>query len=63
MQNRKMIISTAVKFIFIVALTASNEVLAQIRGNNGVKIKDMVVRIMAYTKPLMFGPILVTELI
>ena len=42
-----MILSIAVKFIFIVALTDSKEVSAQIRGNNGVKIQDMVVRIMA----------------
>ena len=42
-----MIISATVKFLFIVALSASNEVSAQIRGNNGVKIQDMVVRILA----------------
>ena len=47
MQDRTMILSTAVKFIFIVALSDSNELLAQIRGNNGVKIQDMVVRILA----------------
>ena len=58
-----MILSTAVKFIFIVALSDSNELLAQIRGNNGVKIQDMVVRSLVKTKPLMFRPILVTELI
>ena len=47
MQNRTMNISAIVKFIFIVALSASNEVSAHIRSSNVVKIKDMVVRIMA----------------
>ena len=40
-------ISALVKSLFVVVLSASNEVSAQIRGNNGVKIQDMVVRILA----------------
>ena len=40
-------ISALVKSLFVVVLYASNEVSAQIPGNNGVKIQDMVVRILA----------------
>ena len=39
-------VSTSVNYLFIVALSTSIEVLAQIRGNNGVEIQDMVVRIL-----------------
>ena len=39
-------ISTSVKYLLIVALSASIEVSAKIRGNNGVEIQYMAVRIM-----------------
>ena len=39
-------LSTSVKYILIVALSDSIEVSAKIRGNNGVEIQYMVVRIM-----------------
>ena len=39
-------VPTSVNYLFIVALSASIEVSAKIRGNNGVEIQDMVVRIM-----------------
>ena len=56
-------ISTLVNFLFAVALSTSIEVSAQIRGNNGVEIQDMVVRILDHTKLLMFGPKVITEII
>ena len=56
-------ISTLVNFLFAVALSTSIEVSAQIRGNNGVEIQDMVVRILDNTKLLMFGPKVITEII
>ena len=39
-------IFTSVNYLLIVALSASIEVSAKIRGNNGVEIQDIVVRIM-----------------
>ena len=39
-------VSTSVNSLLIVALSASIEVSAKIRGNNGVEIQYMVVRIM-----------------
>ena len=56
-------ISTLVNYLFIVALSASIEVSAQIRGNNGVEIQDMVVIILDHTKLLMIGPKVITEII
>ena len=41
-----MILSATVRFIFIVALSAYNELSSHIPGNNGVKIQDMMVRIL-----------------
>ena len=43
-------VSTSAHFLLIVALSASIEVLAKIRGNNGVEIQYMVVRIMDLKK-------------
>ena len=56
-------LSTLVNYLFVVALSASIKVSAQIRGNNGVEIQDMVVRIMDHTKLLMFGQKVITETI
>ena len=56
-------VSTSVNSLFIVALSDSIEVSAQIRGNNGVEIQDIVVRILDHTKLLMFGPKVITEII
>ena len=56
-------ISALVNFLFIVALSASIDVSAQIRSNNGVEIQDIVVRILNHTKLLMFGPKVITEII
>ena len=39
-------ISTSVNYLLIVALSASIEVSSKIRGNNGVEIQYMAVRIM-----------------
>ena len=39
-------ISTSVNYLLIVSLSASIEVFAKIRGNNGVEIQYMAVRIM-----------------
>ena len=41
---------TSVNYLLIVALSASIEMLAKIRGNNGVEIQYMVVRIMDFKK-------------
>ena len=46
MQDRTINIFAPVKSLFIVVLSTSDDVLAHIRINNGVKIQDMVVSIL-----------------
>ena len=56
-------ISTPVKSLLIVSLSASIEVSAQIREKNDAEIQDMVVRILDKTKPFIFGPPFITSII
>ena len=63
LQDRRINISTLVKSLLIVSLTASIEVLSQICGNNGVEIQDMELRILHQTMTLMLGQKFITIII